>query len=137
AGRQRGVADARLRRAEAARDRRGDRLAGGALAARDRGARRGGDRPHARIGAQVRRGPGGRARGRPGQARPMTDVGVETIELDLPPLAAGFARRPRAAGCPVPPARAVGFARALGLTRPVSRRRLYWTARSLFVSDQA
>ena len=35
------------------------------------------------------------------------------------------------------PDRAVGFARALALTRPVSRRRLYWTARSVFVSDQA
>ena len=67
----------------------------------------------------------------------MTAFGVETIELDLPPLAAGFARRLREAGVPVTPDRAVGFARALWLTRPVSRRRLYWTARSVFVSDQA
>jgi uncharacterized protein with von Willebrand factor type A (vWA) domain len=67
----------------------------------------------------------------------MIDFGVETIELDLPPLAAAFARRLRDAGVPVTPDRAVGFARALGLTRPVSRRRLYWTARSVFVSDQA
>ena len=67
----------------------------------------------------------------------MTAFGVETIELDLPPLAAAFARRLREAGVPVTPDRAVGFARALGLTRPVSRRRLYWTARSVFVSGQA
>ena len=67
----------------------------------------------------------------------MTAFGVETIELDLPPLAAALARRLREAGVPVTPDRAVGFARALGLTRPVSRRRLYWTARSVFVSDQA
>jgi uncharacterized protein with von Willebrand factor type A (vWA) domain len=63
--------------------------------------------------------------------------GVETIELDLPPLAAAFTRRLRDAGVPVTPDRAVGFTRALGLTRPVSRRRLYWTARSVLVSDQA
>jgi uncharacterized protein with von Willebrand factor type A (vWA) domain len=67
----------------------------------------------------------------------MTEFGVETIELDLPPLAAGFARRLHEAGVPVTPDRAAGFTRALGLTRPVSRRRLYWTARSVFVSDQA
>ena len=75
------------------------------------------DRPHARLGAQVRRGPGGRARRRPREARAaaMTDFGVETIELDLPPLAAGFARRLHEAGVPVTPDRAVGFARALGL----------------------
>ena len=35
------------------------------------------------------------------------------------------------------PERAAAFARALALVRPVSRRRLYWTARSVFVSDQA
>src|SRR4051812_3944371 len=35
------------------------------------------------------------------------------------------------------PDRAAAFARALALVRPVSRRRLYWTARSVFLSDQA
>ncbi len=35
------------------------------------------------------------------------------------------------------PERPVAFARALTLVRPVSRRRLYWTARGVFVSDQA
>jgi uncharacterized protein len=67
----------------------------------------------------------------------MTAFRVETIELDLPPLVAGFARRLHEAGVPVTPDRAVGFARALGVVRPVSRRRLYWTARSVFLSDQA
>ena len=67
----------------------------------------------------------------------MTEFRVETIELDLPPLAAALARRLHDAGMPMTPDRAAGFARALGLVRPVSRRRLYWTARSVFVSDQA
>jgi uncharacterized protein len=67
----------------------------------------------------------------------MTDFGVETIHLDLPPLAAAFSRRLHDAGVPMTPERPVDFARALDLVRPVSRRRLYWTARSVFVSDQA
>jgi uncharacterized protein with von Willebrand factor type A (vWA) domain len=67
----------------------------------------------------------------------MRAFGVETIELDLPPLTAGFARRLRDAGLPVTPDRAAAFAGALALVRPISRRRLYWTARSVFVSDQA
>jgi uncharacterized protein with von Willebrand factor type A (vWA) domain len=67
----------------------------------------------------------------------MTDFGVETIHLDLPPLAAALSRRLHDAGVPVTPERPVDFARALTLVRPQSRRRLYWTARSVFVSDQA
>ena len=67
----------------------------------------------------------------------MTAFGVETIELDLPPLAAGLARRLHDAGLPMTPDRAAAFARALDVVRPVSRRRLYWTARAVFVSDQA
>jgi len=61
--------------------------------------------------------------------------GVETIELDLPALAAAFARRLLAAGLPVTPAHAIELARALDLVRPVARRRLYWTARAIFVTD--
>jgi uncharacterized protein len=61
--------------------------------------------------------------------------GVETIVLDLPALTGGFCRRLRDAGLPVTPARAAELARALTLTRPVSRRRLYWTARAVLVSD--
>jgi len=62
---------------------------------------------------------------------------VETIELDLPPLAAALSRRLRAAGVPVTPDRAVAFARALALARPMTRRRLYWIARAVFLSDPA
>jgi uncharacterized protein with von Willebrand factor type A (vWA) domain len=61
--------------------------------------------------------------------------GVETIHLDLPPLAVAFCRRLHEAGLPMTPAREAGFAGALTLTRPVSRRRLYWTARAVLVSD--
>ena len=57
--------------------------------------------------------------------------------LDLPPLAGAFSRRLHDAGVPVTPARAADFARSLGLTRPVSRRRLYAVARAVFVTDPA
>ena len=67
----------------------------------------------------------------------MPAFGVETIELDLPPLVAAFGRRLHERGVPVTPARSSDFARALALTRPVSRRRLYWTARAIFVTDPA
>ena len=60
---------------------------------------------------------------------------VETIELDLPALAATFGRRLREAGLPISVEREVRFAQALTLIRPVARRRLYWTARAVFVSD--
>ena len=63
--------------------------------------------------------------------------GVETIHLDLPALCGAFGRRLHAAGLPVTAERAVAFAQALTLTRPVSRRRLYWTARGVFVIDRA
>jgi uncharacterized protein len=62
---------------------------------------------------------------------------VETIHLDLPALAGAFSQRLRDAGHPVTGERATAFAEALALVHPVSRRRLYWTARSVFVSDQA
>jgi uncharacterized protein with von Willebrand factor type A (vWA) domain len=68
----------------------------------------------------------------------VTDVfGVETITLDLPPLAAALSRRLHDSGVPVTPGRAAAFAQALALTRPITRRRLYWTARAVFVSDPA
>ncbi len=51
------------RRAEAAGRRRGHRLAGGPRAARRRAPRRRRGRAHARVGAQVRGGPGGAPRG--------------------------------------------------------------------------
>jgi uncharacterized protein with von Willebrand factor type A (vWA) domain len=46
-----------------------------------------------------------------------------------------LSRRLHDAGVPVTPARSADFARALTLTRPVARRRLYWTARAVFVTD--
>jgi uncharacterized protein len=68
-------------------------------------------------------------------ASPGAGFGIETIELDLPALAAALSGCLGEAGVPVTPARSVEFARALTLVRPVSRRRLYWTARAVFVSD--
>ncbi len=108
-GRKRRLAHARQRRAEAARRRRGDRLAGGVEPARRRAPGRSRRRRHARVGAQVRRGPGGDPRGRPraDRASRMTDAGisngvfgVETVELDLPPLVGALSRRLRDAGVP-------------------------------------
>ena len=64
--------------------------------------------------------------------------GVETVELDLPPLVGAFGRRLHDAGVPVSAERAARFAAALrlvGRVRTISRRRLYWTARAVFVSD--
>jgi uncharacterized protein len=68
---------------------------------------------------------------------PRRPFGVETIRLDLPPLAAALGERLRDAGLPVTPERSAGFARALTLVRPQSRRRLYATAKAVFVSDRA
>jgi uncharacterized protein with von Willebrand factor type A (vWA) domain len=67
----------------------------------------------------------------------QTAFGVETIHLDLPPLVGALGRRLHDAGMPTTPARSADFARALALVRPVSRRRLYWTARAVLVSDPA
>jgi len=67
----------------------------------------------------------------------VSAFGVETVELPLPELTAAFSRRLRDAGVPVTPERPVAFARALELVRPLTRRRLYWTARGVFVSDPA
>ncbi len=66
-----------------------------------------------------------------------TAFSVETVDLDLPPLAGAFGRRLHEAGVPVTAERSAAFARALALTRPVARRRLYWTARGVFVSDRS
>jgi uncharacterized protein len=62
---------------------------------------------------------------------------IETVELDLPALAATFGRRLHEAGVPVTAERSARFAAALTLVRPVARRRLYWTARAVLVSDAA
>jgi uncharacterized protein len=62
---------------------------------------------------------------------------VETVHLDLPPTVGALSRRLHEAGVPITPARSADLARALTLVRPVSRRRLYWTARTVLVSDDA
>jgi uncharacterized protein len=69
--------------------------------------------------------------------RPPRAFGVETIDLDLPAVAGALSRRLHDAGVPVTPARSAELARALALVRPVSRRRLYWTARAVLVTDPA
>jgi hypothetical protein len=61
--------------------------------------------------------------------------GLETIWLDLPATAGAFGRRLHEGGVPVTVAQSQAFARALALVAPVSRRRLYFTARAVFVSD--
>ncbi|HEY3773184.1 MAG TPA: VWA domain-containing protein [Solirubrobacteraceae bacterium] len=65
----------------------------------------------------------------------MSDFSVETVQLDLPALAGALGRRLHEAGVPVTAERSANFAAALSLVRPVARRRLYWTARAVFVSD--
>jgi uncharacterized protein with von Willebrand factor type A (vWA) domain len=67
----------------------------------------------------------------------MTGFAVETVALDLPGLAGAFGRRLHAAGVPVTAERSVRFADAVALIRPIARRRLYWTARAVFVSDHS
>jgi uncharacterized protein len=66
----------------------------------------------------------------------MTDFGVDTIHLDLPALVGALSRRLSAAGVPITPARSADLARALTLVRPVARRRLYWTARAVLLTDE-
>ncbi len=63
--------------------------------------------------------------------------GVETIHLDVPAVAGAFSRRLHNAGLPVTVERAGAFADALVMARPVARRRLYWIARGVFVTDRA
>ena len=61
---------------------------------------------------------------------------VRTLGLDLPALAGTFSRRLHDAGVPVTTERAAWFAQALTAVNPVARRRLYWTARGVFVTGQ-
>jgi hypothetical protein len=64
-----------------------------------------------------------------------TKFTVQTVGLDLPDVAGAFSRRLHDAGVPVTVERTTRFAHALALVEPISRRRLYWTARAVFVSD--
>jgi uncharacterized protein with von Willebrand factor type A (vWA) domain len=65
----------------------------------------------------------------------MSEFRVRTAVLDLPPLVGALARRLHDAGVPVDAERAARLAEALAVVRPVARRRLYWTVRSVLVSD--
>ena len=62
------------------------------------------------------------------------DFRVVPFDVPLPDLAAAFSQRLHAAGVPVTPGMSEQFARALRLTKPVSRRRLYCVARAIFVT---
>ena len=61
---------------------------------------------------------------------------VRTLGLDLPAVAATLTRRLHDSGVPVTAERAAWFAQALTAVEPISRRRLYWTARGVFVTGQ-
>jgi hypothetical protein len=65
-----------------------------------------------------------------------SEFALETVVLDLAALAGAFSRRLHDAGLPVTAERAAAFAQALTLTRPMARRRLYWTAHAVFVTDR-
>src|SRR3954451_14217486 len=64
----------------------------------------------------------------------IVDFRVVPFDLPLPDLAAAFSQRLHAAGVPGTPMMSEQFARALALTKPVSRRRLYCVARAIFVT---
>jgi len=59
---------------------------------------------------------------------------VEDLDLDLPAVVGAFSQRLHEAGMPVTPSQTQHYARSLSLTKPVSRRRLYWTTRAVFVT---
>jgi len=60
---------------------------------------------------------------------------VRTLGLNLPAVSGALSRRLHEAGLPVTAERAAWFADAIAVVEPISRRRLYWTARAAFVSD--
>jgi len=59
---------------------------------------------------------------------------VVDFDVDLPGLASAFSQRLHEAGVPVTPSQTEQYTRALKLTKPVSRRRLYCTTRAIFVT---
>jgi uncharacterized protein len=65
----------------------------------------------------------------------VTEFSVETIHLDLPAVVGALSQRLHRAGVPMTAERASNLAQALTLVKPISRRRLYWTARAVLVSD--
>jgi uncharacterized protein with von Willebrand factor type A (vWA) domain len=61
---------------------------------------------------------------------------LETVALDLPALVGAFSRRLHEAGVPLTAERAAQLARGLALTEPIARRRLYFAARAVVVTDR-
>ena len=59
---------------------------------------------------------------------------VVDFDVDLPGLSTAFSQRLHEANVPVTPGQSEQFARALKLTKPVSRRRLYCVAKAIFVT---
>jgi hypothetical protein len=64
----------------------------------------------------------------------VIDFRVVDFDVELPGLASAFSQRLHEAGVPVTPSQTEQYARALKLTKPVSRRRLYCTTRAVFVT---
>lgn len=62
-------------------------------------------------------------------------IAVTHLTLDTPALAASFTRRCHDAGLPVSSEHAIRLTRALAISRPITRRRLYCTTRAVLVSD--
>src|SRR5215213_1136887 len=60
--------------------------------------------------------------------------GIEDLTLDLPAVVGAFSQRLHAAGMPVTPSQTQQYAHSLALIKPVSRRRLYWATRAIFVT---
>ncbi len=65
---------------------------------------------------------------------PVPEFKVVDFDVDLPGLAGAFSQRLHEAGVPVTPSQTEQYTRALKLTKPVSRRRLYCTTRAVFVT---
>jgi len=64
----------------------------------------------------------------------VPDFKVVDFDVDLPDLASAFSQRLHEAGVPVNPTQTAQYTRALKLTKPVSRRRMYCTTRAIFVT---
>ena len=60
--------------------------------------------------------------------------GIEDLTLDLPAVVGAFSQRLHDAGMPVTPSQTQQYAHSLALTKPESRRRLYWATRAIFVT---
>jgi len=66
--------------------------------------------------------------------RTVPTFAVVDFDVDLPALASGFSQRLHEANVPVTPSQTAQYTRALKLTKPVSRARLYCTTRAIFVT---